>query len=557
MYNEALPSLHVKKDANQVIADALKWGKWITQDNVFHYGEYGNKAYIAPTSKYYSNGKYKSIYNVTHSCGCHFCGTNKKKKNDKATKLGYNGNNWEHTWVCNTFVTAMYAHGGMESTALNKCRAGKCIGMTDKGRSTPLDKSKNWTYKGKLPLKDLKAGDVLVSASHMQCVYAPISDKKVKIIESTSYIGKYKTSASDNSIRIKDKTPSYTSVYRFTGGVDADIPIRYGEYSNRVVLWQKFLNYNGFKCGDADGKFGAKTLATTKDFQIKYNLGADGIIGKKTLAKAEEIKKQINNTPTPTPKPTPAPVTKKVYSGAFPDWIELSGNIITTTAKKLSYGLNTDKAKYTQGKGKATPAFTTALNRVFPVRRDWGPQSKVGSTCDVGAAVILKYCGASKGMPRGLSKQIVWLKDNARFKDMKIKSTNNFKSGDIGIYLNKKGKGHIWIYVGDGIIAEANDDNKYFEHLIKRKYNNLNTKYFACFRMVVPIRNYIERGDTGSEILKLQKFLNWAGYNCGVADGDFGAKTEAAVKAFQTAQKLEADGKFGQKSLEKAKVLKR
>jgi len=107
------------------------------------------------------------------------------------------------------------------------------------------------------------------------------------------------------------------------------------------------LNYNGFKCGDADGKFGAKTLATTKDFQIKYNLGADGIIGKKTLAKAEEIKKQINNTPTPTPKPTPAPVTKKVYSGAFPDWIELSGNIITTTAKKLSYGLNTDKAKYT------------------------------------------------------------------------------------------------------------------------------------------------------------------------------------------------------------------
>jgi len=61
----------------------------------------------------------------------------------------------------------MYAHGGMESTALNKCRAGKCIGMTDKGRSTPLDKSKNWTYKGKLPLKDLKAGDVLVSASHM------------------------------------------------------------------------------------------------------------------------------------------------------------------------------------------------------------------------------------------------------------------------------------------------------------------------------------------------------------------------------------------------------
>lgn len=135
-------------------------------------------------------------------------------------------------------------------------------------------------------------------------------------------------------------------------------------------------------------------------------------------------------------------------------------------------------------------------------------------------------------MPKGLSKQITWLKTNSRFKDMKIKSTTNFKAGDIGIFLNKKNNGHIWIYVGDGIIAEANDNNKYFEHLIKRKYNNINTKYFACFRMIVPIRTYMKRGDMGSEIIKLQKFLLWAGYNCGMTDGDFGARTEAAVKIF-------------------------
>ena len=104
--------------------------------------------------------------------------------------MGYNDENWEYTYVCNTFVTAMFAHGGMESTCLAKCRRGSCVGMTTSGRSAGLDNSKNWTYKGKLAIKDLKAGDVLVSASHMQWVYTPVSSTKGKSIEAPSYIGK-------------------------------------------------------------------------------------------------------------------------------------------------------------------------------------------------------------------------------------------------------------------------------------------------------------------------------------------------------------------------------
>ena len=285
-YSGSLPMLKVTKTATQVIADALKWGKWIADNNTYHYGEYGNKAYIKENSKYYEGGKYKPIYNVTHSCGCHFCGTNVSRKVKKATKLGYNGENWEHTYVCNTFVTAMYAHGGLDPTCLSKCTNGKAAGMDDKGRSSVLDNSKNWTYMGKLAIKDLKAGDVLVTASHMQCVYSPVSSKKVKIIESTSYIGKYGSDASKNSIRIKEKSPSYTSVYRFTGSVNKDISIRCGEYSDRVWLWQAFLKWAGFECGIVDGKFGDNTFEATKKFQKKCGLTEDGIVGAKTLEKA-------------------------------------------------------------------------------------------------------------------------------------------------------------------------------------------------------------------------------------------------------------------------------
>lgn len=284
-YTGVLPGLRVTKTADEVIADALKWGKWIADNNIYHYGEYGNKAYITPSSKYYEDGKYKKIHDVTHSCGCHFCGTNKARKNDKAAKLGYKGENWEHTYVCNTFVTAIFAHGGMESVCLGRCRKGGAAGFSGEGKVSVFDKSKNWTYLGKIPIKDLKAGDVLVSATHMQCVYAPVSSSKVKIIEATSYVGKYGSAASNKSIRVIEKKPSYLSVYRFTGNVDSDIAIRYGEYSARVLLLQKFLNWSGFNCGTEDGKFGDKTRDAVKSFQKKRGLTEDGIVGANTLAK--------------------------------------------------------------------------------------------------------------------------------------------------------------------------------------------------------------------------------------------------------------------------------
>ena len=290
-YTGTLPSMRVKKTAKEVIADALAWGKWIVDNNLYHYGEYGNKVYVNPDSKYYENGKYAKIHNVTHRSGCHFCGTEERRKKKDARALGFDAENWEHTYVCNTFVTAMFAHGGMDPTCYKFCSQGSCIGMNVKGRATKLDNSKYWKYMGKLAIKDLQPGDVLVSASHMQCVYAKVSDSKVKVIEATSYVGKYGSDASKKSIRIIEKKPSYASVYRFTGSVDADISIRFGEYSDRVKLWQEFLNWVGYNCGSADGKFGDNTLTQTKEFQKASGLIVDGIIGPKTLEKAKSTEK--------------------------------------------------------------------------------------------------------------------------------------------------------------------------------------------------------------------------------------------------------------------------
>lgn len=64
------------------------------------------------------------------------------------------------------------------------------------------------------------------------------------------------------------------------------------------------------------------------------------------------------------------------------------------------------------------------------------------------------------------------------------------------------------------------------------------------YNVVLPL---LRKGDEGKSVKALQYLLIANGYSCGKwgADGDFGADTEKAVKAFQKANALEADGEVG------------
>ena len=67
-----------------------------------------------------------------------------------------------------------------------------------------------------------------------------------------------------------------------------------------------------------------------------------------------------------------------------------------------------------------------------------------------------------------------------------------------------------------------------------------------------PTPKSLQLGFTGSEAVRaVQRRLKELGYYKGSADGDFGPATEEAVKAFQKANGLEADGKVGEKTLKK------
>ena len=65
------------------------------------------------------------------------------------------------------------------------------------------------------------------------------------------------------------------------------------------------------------------------------------------------------------------------------------------------------------------------------------------------------------------------------------------------------------------------------------------------------ITKNLRKGDKGEEVKTLQQALLAKGYDLGKfgADGSFGAATEAAVKAFQTAASLKADGIAGKNTV--------
>lgn len=63
----------------------------------------------------------------------------------------------------------------------------------------------------------------------------------------------------------------------------------------------------------------------------------------------------------------------------------------------------------------------------------------------------------------------------------------------------------------------------------------------------------VKLGDKGAEVTEVQKLLSLLGYDL-IIDGDFGAKTQRSLQAFQKKMGLEADGVAGPKTIEALKA---
>ena len=149
--------------------------------------------------------------------------------------------------------------------------------------------------------------------------------------------------------------------------------------------------------------------------------------------------------------------------------------------------------------------------------------------------------------------------------------TKNYKPGDIIFFdfNNNKSADHVGIvekvsgstvYTIEGNTAVGNDSNggevmrrerstKYILGAGRPAYESETASSSSTStkeeKTVTVTLTEIKSGSKGEQVKTAQRLLNALGYSCGTVDGIFGAKTVSAVKKFQTAKKLTADGIIG------------
>ncbi len=159
-----------------------------------------------------------------------------------------------------------------------------------------------------------------------------------------------------------------------------------------------------------------------------------------------------------------------------------------------------------------------------------------------------------------LAQKFIGIKDIKVIRnDGKAISKSKAKAGDIALLFDGNTYKHTYFIMSDTEIADSTGSGSTANNI--RADRNFNGRYVSGMKVLIryngngtKYRNYIKMGDSGSEVKKLQQFLNWAMDSKLVVDGDFGAKTDTAVRAFQTKCKITVDGLFGTGSLTAAKA---
>ena len=101
-------------------------------------------------------------------------------------------------------------------------------------------------------------------------------------------------SAEEKTLNLK--SPAYAGDPRLESAYDNSPAMRWGEEGEPVKKVQQGMIDDGFlmpvsteETGEPDGIFGAETFSTVKKFQAKYGLSQDGVVGRETMGKLDEL----------------------------------------------------------------------------------------------------------------------------------------------------------------------------------------------------------------------------------------------------------------------------
>ncbi len=316
--------------------------------------------------------------------------------------------------------------------------------------------------------------------------------------------------------------------------------LKNGDTGSDVKKMQERLKELGYLKGAADGDFGAATETAVKNFQAQNGLGVDGVAGSATLTRLYSASARkapsvtTNNTNTPRPTNTPFTSYKKGDSGA-----EISK--LQRRLKELGYLTGAADGDF----GAATEAAVKAFQRNNGLTAD----GKAGSyTLDklysnsAKAAVTATPRVTNTPVPTSLKNG----DQGAAVKQMqeRLKELGYLTGpadGDFGDVTERAVKA---FQARNGLTA----DGKAGSYTLNKLYSD-SAKYATATATPVPAS--LKKGDQGAAVKEMQQRLRELGYLKSWADGDFGEETEAALMVFQARHGLTADGKAGERTLDK------
>jgi peptidoglycan hydrolase-like protein with peptidoglycan-binding domain len=321
--------------------------------------------------------------------------------------------------------------------------------------------------------------------------------------------------------------------------------INEGDQGDAVITLQQNLARLGYYAGTIDGVCGKGTVAAVKAFQVTNNLKSDGVAGKATQAILYgQGALAAGSTPTPKPVLTATPTASVAPKSNYPYSTTVSAAVNLRASASVS---GTRILTIPNG---ATVSVLSAEESFVKITYN----SYTGYVLSIYVNIPMQYLAGITPAPNldaRLNYETLSQGDNG----VKVRALQQALK-ELGFYA-KEIDGDF----GSGTIASVKSfqsKNGYLQTgfalpemqllLYEGKPKNMSGNPVEI-KTLPPISGYTMRlNDTGDAVVWLQDSLKALHYYTGASSGTYTQATASAVKAFQAANNLTADGVAGAKT---------
>ena len=253
--------------------------------------------------------------------------------------------------------------------------------------------------------------------------------------------------------QVKSDPPAVATIYRPTTAYKGSLPgktVKNGTKGADAKAVQTFLNWCINSGLNVDGNIGPKSVAAIKVFQKTYGLVVDGIFGSASKSTAQSIINQ--HKPTPSPAPVTATAQQKMVAwaksiAADNNWHYVKWNSKDSKTKECPICKKHSKGKY---HGWNCIGFSFAA---------W--HHGAGIKCKCNNHVISNDIWEDILNAKTDAAALKIVRDRAGIKDIKVIRNkkgipqSQLQAGDICGRFDGKKCGHIFLYIGNGKMADA------------------------------------------------------------------------------------------------------